>query len=262
MTFVHSGNAGDIVFSIPTINHLTGGEKFATVYIKTSKYVYGNQYDFVKDLLLEQPSIREVIPFTPSDNNWNYFNWPGLKYDYDLDLARNQSGRGRIHIIKRYFDTFGIQKDHTLPFLKIDDYYKRDERFALIHLTSRWNGLQYDWKRIYNEALARHGKVYFIGFVSEWLDFQLRFAQLEHIQTETLLDMARLIRDCEALYCNQGVALTIAQGLGKEYYLVRNLNKTNCHLGTVNEHLIGFDYANNEAYKNAIPDSHLITKFK
>src|SRR6478752_1530093 len=141
MVFTNSGNSGDIVFSIPTINYLTGGEKKGIVYIKAAKYVFGNQYDFVKDLLLQQDGIKEVHPFVPlTPEGWHYFNWGGLKYDYDFDSvrkggSREQSQLGTIHIIKRYFDAFGIKADHTKPFLKIDNDYKRDEKFALIHLT-------------------------------------------------------------------------------------------------------------------------------
>jgi hypothetical protein len=257
MVFTHSGNSGDIVFSIPTIQHLSSE---AIVYIKPAKYAYGDQYTFCKDLLLQQPGIKEVRPFIPPDNNWNYFQWKGLKFDYDLDIARHQLQRGRIHIVKRYFDAFNIKNvDHKIPFLKIDELYKRKERYALIHLTSRWNGMQYNWKKIYNEAKQRHGKVYFIGLQYEWLDFTIHYGQIEHLPTENLLEMARLIRDAEALYSNQGVALTIAQGLGKEYWLVRNGNKTNCHLGTSNEHLIGSEYLSptHTFTADMMPDSHL-----
>lgn len=260
MTLTHTGNAGDIIFSIPTINALAKrhGER-ATLYIKRLQYVcpYGDQYEFVKDLLAQQSGVKEVVPFVPSDNNWNYFKWSGLKPDYDLDEARHQKNRGRIHIIKRYFDQFDIREDHTKPFLKIDDYEKRNEKYALIHLTPRWNGLQYDWKRIYSEALERHGKVYFVGFQTEWLDFVVRFGQIEHLPTENLLQLSRLIRDCEALYCNQNVSLTIAQGLGKPYYLARNGYKTNCILGTPQEHIYGTEYLLRENTLNMPPDSHL-----
>ncbi len=265
MVFTHSGNSGDIVFSIPTINHLTGGEKKGIVYIKAARYVYGDQFTFVKDLLLQQDGIKEVHPFVSlTPDGWGYEKWGGLKYDYDLDQARRQSMRGRIHIVKRYFDQFGIKEDHTKPFLGIDNDYKRDEKFALIHLTDRWNGLQYDWKKIYNESKKKHDKIYFIGFVGEHFEFTIRYGDIEHIQTETLIDLARLIRDCEALYCNQGVALTIAQGLGKEYYLVMNGTKTNCHLGTTNEHLLGREYLlpNHTLILGARPDSHLNHIFK
>jgi hypothetical protein len=257
MTFTHSGNAGDIIYSIPTIKHLAGSEP-SILHIKAAKYVHGNQFEFVNDLLLQQ-GITEVHPFIPSDGNWNYYNWPGLNYDYDLDDARHQRKRGVIHIVKRYFDQFGIKKDHITPWLKVDEAYKRNDKYALIHLTPRWNGLQYDWRRIYKEALQRHGKVYFIGFEMEWLDFSMRYGAIEHIATETLLDITRLIRDAEALYCNQGVCLTVAQGLGKEYWLVKNGDKTNCHIGTNNEHLIGFDYLIPDHTLGAVtkPDSHI-----
>jgi len=259
MIFTHTGNSGDIIFSIPTINHLCNGDRIATLYIKPAKYAYGDQYTFCKDLLLQQDGIKEVLPFIPPDNNWNYYQWRGLKFDYDLDIARGQSGRGRIHIIKRYFDAFGIKEDITTPFLNIDLLHKREEKYALIHLTPRWNGMQYNWRKIYKEALDRHGKVYFIGLQCEWLDFNLHYGQIEHLPTENLLEMARLIRDAEALYCNQGVALTIAAGLGKEYWLVKNGTKTNCHLGTANEHLLGAEYLSptHTFTADMMPDSHL-----
>jgi hypothetical protein len=257
MIFTHSGNSGDIIYSIPTINHLTNGEKRASVFIKPAKYVYGNQYDFVKDLLLMQIGIKEVLPFIPPDNNWAWHHWPGLKQDYDLDAARHERNRGVVHIIKRYFDAFNIQKDHREPFLFIDDNKKNAGKYALIHLTPRWSGPLYRWDEILSIAKKRHESVFFIGFQSEWLDFCVKYGWIEHIETESLLDMARLIRDCEALYCNQGVALTIAQGLGKKYYLVKNGNKTNCHLGTKNENIIGYEFLSGKQNINEPPDSHI-----
>lgn len=260
MIFCHSGNSGDVIFSLPTIHHLTGGQKIATLYIKRAKYVYGDQYSFCKDFLLQQDCIKEVLPYDPPNaEDWNYFRWPGIRFDYDLDIARHQRNRGRIHIVKRYFDAFGIQTDHTRPWLKIDDENKINHKYALIHLTPRWNGLQYNWAKIFYEAEQRHGKVFFIGFFEEFRDFINRYNVLSmDFPTKNLLEMARLIRDCEALYCNQGVALTIAQGLGKEYYLVRNGTKTNCHLFTSNEHLLGAEYLAPYNTLNMPPDSHII----
>lgn len=245
MIFSHSGNIGDVLYSVPTINYLTGGEKKAILYLKAAKYELGDQYEALRDLLLQQNGIKEVIPFIPENKeDWNWFRWPGLKMDYDLDLARGQSGKGRIHIIKRYFDTFGIKKDHKIvPFLKLDSFFKREERYALISLSPRWHGYLVNWKKIYEEAKEKHGKVYFTGFISEWLTFQRLFGQIEHIAAENMLKVARLIRDCEALYCNQGPALVIAQGLGKKYYLAPNrppgsFMRTNCILGTENENIL------------------------
>lgn len=260
MIFTHSGNSGDVIFSLPTINYLVGGKKEAILYIKPARYVYGNQYDFLKDFLLQQDCIKEVLPYyPPAPDDWNYFRWPGLKYDYDLDEARHQRNRGRIHIVKRYFDAFGIvNQDHTKAWLKIDDEKPAKIKYALIHLTPRWNGLQYDWKKIYHEAIERHKEVFFIGLKSEHEDFCNRFGWIPWMPTETMLDMARLIRDCAALYCNQTCGLAIAQGLGKEYYLVKNGVKTNCHLFTSNEHLLGTEYLASYNTLNMPPDSHII----
>lgn len=236
----HSGNSGDIVFSIPTINHLVNYQKQAIVYIKAVKFItpYNDQYEFVKDLLLLQPGVKHVLPYVPPDDNWSYFWWPGLKPDYDLDEARHQRERGIHHIVKRYYDAFKIQKDHTLPFLVVDNEKQRTGGYALIHLTPRWRQGRVDWHKVFLEAKKRHTKVYFVGFQTEWLDFTIKYGEIEHLPTENLLELARLVRDCEAVYCNQGVILTLAQGLGKEYYLEQNYPKTNCLLFTPNEHIL------------------------
>lgn len=246
MIFTHSGHLGDVIYSLPTISYFVGGQKEAVLYIKERnerdlpnlKYT---QYDALAELMKQQPCIKEVHPFAPHDNNWSDHYWPGLKFDIDLDDARYQRQRGLIFHLKRYFDQFNVPLDYKkcFPFLKIDDEYPAKIRYALFHVTARWHGYAYDWKLKVNEARMKYDRIYFTGYEEDHQEFQTRYnVIIDHLKTKDLLELARLIRDCQAIYCNQNSALVIAQGLQKEYFLCRNINKTNCHAGTFNEHIL------------------------
>lgn len=235
-TFLHSGGLGDIIYSLPTIKALGGG----IVYVKphNHRHPYGNLYELMKDILLAQDYILDVRPYVPDNGNWEFFQYrKDTPIDYDLDLARLQKKRGLIHIVKRHLDAFNVDlPGWQNPWLQVDDFYPMNEDYTLIHLTERWRGdMLIDWTKVLHSI---KGKVYFIGFTYEHLDFTIRHGHIEHLQTDNIIHMARLVRDCKALYCNQSVALTIAQGLGKEYYLEQKPSKTNCLLLTPNENIL------------------------
>ncbi len=245
MIFSHSGNIGDVLWSLPFINHMTKGERIADLYIKTKAYEMGDQFTAVQELLLQQPYIKAVHPFVPNDNNWSDHYWPGLNMDYDLDAARWQTGRKYIYHVKRYFDTFKEPYSHPQsPWLKVDDLpysptERHPENYALIHYTGRWNAsFSVDWKRVYEMVKGNHKNVYFIGFTSECNYFNANFGQVEQLFTRNLLEVARLVNRAEAIYCNQSPVLVLSQALGKEYYCAFNLDRTNCRQNTPNEHAL------------------------
>lgn len=253
MIFLHSGNIGDMLWSLPFVQHI--GQP-ADYYIKPKIYELGDQYTAMEDLLKQQPFIKQVIPFTPEDNNWSDHYWPGLKpvipdhedggtfyYNgikaYDLDYARWQRNRKWVYHCKRYFDAFseGYTAPQT-PWINVEgNNIQSYKDYAIINYTGRWNASYHvDWKRVYHNIKAKHKNVYFIGFTSECNYFNQNFGEVEQIYTRNLLEVARVVRDAEAVYCNQSPILVLAQALGKEYYCAWNLDRTNCKQYTKNEH--------------------------
>lgn len=232
-TFLHSGNLGDIIYSLPTIKALGGG----TLYIKRALYKEAyDQYTAAAELILQQDYISAVLPYSAQYGRYEYD--PAIDIDYDLDNARAQPRRGVIHIIKRHLDAFNIQLEGWQnPWLNVPGDIKRmPPQYYLIHLTPRWReNSQVNWKKVYSSI---PDPVYFIGFEEEHADFQRKVGTIDFIRTKDLMEMALLIKGCTALYCNQSVGLTIAQGLGKKYYLEQKPGKTNCLLYTKNETIL------------------------
>jgi hypothetical protein len=169
---------------------------------------------------------------------------PGIHIDIDLDEARKQPGKGVIHIVKRYMDQFKITYPAWKePWLVVDDKPTGiNGRYTLVNFTGRhrnnerMHNSKVDWKRVMSSI---KGNVLFIGLPEEYLRFTVEYnVALPFALTKNMLEVARLIRDCDALYCNQSSALSIAQGLGKTYHLDVKPGKTNCLMCTNREYIL------------------------
>lgn len=222
-----SGGFGDIVYAIPIMREL----KIKTVYVKENWYVHPEHslYSGIKTLL-EHEGFN-VLPTKGGYDPMKYEH--GLKFDYDLDSFRKMSGRGFVHIQKNMRMFFNLELKPFSPWLSLP---VSDYGYSVIHLTERWreNSLV-EWEHVLSGI---NQKVYFIGFQYEWLDFQIKYGDIEWKQCYDILDMAKFISGASAVYCNQSVALTLAQGLGKKYFLDKKPGKTNTLMYTKNEHLL------------------------
>ena len=253
MTFTHSGHIGDVLYSLPAVKILSRGQDVTMIIKEVFEdhrgHINGNtgpessnytQYDALKDLLLLQPYITRVEPFK-CEGDYAPGVWPGITMDYDLDRSRLQRGRRYIFHVKRYFDAFGITEDwrNYLPWLTIDEENKRKDNYAIFHITDRWHGFLPDWLKIYRMELSKYDRIYFTGYLHDFVKFEARYStMMDYLPTKTLLDLARVIRDAQAVYTNQNCALVIAQGLGKKYFLARNADRTHCHTNLEIETLI------------------------
>lgn len=237
-TFRHGGKIGDVIFSLPAIRELGGG----VIYLpENTPDECNGMYTTLKELLLLQPYIKEVLEY-PS--GYSYMEQaPDILIDYDLDHARKQPAKGRVHIVKRYLDQFRINYPNWKePWLVVDDKPARIKGpYTLISYTGRHisnergETSRVNWKRVIDSI---PGPICFIGLSHEHLSFRAQCAPIMWAQTENMLEVARLIRDCDALYCNQSSALAICQGLGKTYHLDVKPGKTNCLMYTKNEYIL------------------------
>lgn len=221
-----TGGIGDIVYAIPVMRAL-GVTK---LYVKENYYPDGtSMYTAVKPLL-ETQGI-EVLP-TIGGLDFEIYE-DGLQFDYDLDMWRHQRGRGRTHIMFSMLVQFRrFYQGWKLPWLKSIPVNNGD--YSLFFLTWRWReNSKVDWAKV-RESVPP--PVYFIGLTEDHQLFENEAGRIDWFPTKDLLEMARLIAGCKALYCNQGVALVLAQALGKEYYCAFKPGKTNTMLYTPNEH--------------------------
>lgn len=227
--FFHAGKKGDLIYSLPTIRALAGE---AIIYLPERTHECSDLYSSMKSLLEYQPYIKEV---REAPDITAYHQCP-VKVDYDLDRARLQPGLGRVHIIKRYMNAFRVKvpDNWNEPWLWVE---RRDwHGLKVFNVTSRFRSKETDWSQYMNNLISGN---FFIGTDDEYRGFKENVkGKITRIKTRDVHEAAQLIAGASALYCNQSLCLTLAQGLGIPYYLERYKDKTNTHLHTKNEHLI------------------------
>lgn len=227
-----SGGLGDIIYSIPVMHKLG----VHTLYVKESYYYppYGNLYSAITSLL--HVNGINALPTAGSYPPHKYD--PNIKFDIDFDFARKQRNRRNNHIILSYLNTWHLDKTNwNKPWLKVIGEHDLRTPYTVIHRTNRWRkDSRVKWKKI----LEGIENPVFVGFWNEYHEFISEYPvkPVIYYPTQDILDLACVIRDAKALYCNQSVSLTIAQGLGKEYYLEKNPKSTNTIMNTENEHIL------------------------
>jgi hypothetical protein len=224
-----SGGCGDIVYSIPVMKKLD----ITRLHVKENWYKPGVSLYSVMKGLLESQGLEVV----PTAGGYDFMEYePGLKLDYDMDGFRQMPGRGHTHIMLNMLKHFGLAEDDwKQPWLEVPTA-KGSEEYSLIHLTPRWRkNSKVDWAQVLTMI---EGHVFFIGFEEEHKEFCRLYGDIGYLPTEDILQMAQLIKGCKALYCNQSVALALAQSMGKTYYLEVKPHKTNTLMRTANENIL------------------------
>lgn len=235
-----SGGLGDIVYSIPVMRTL--GIK--RMYVKERSYGegLGTTYSAIKPLLESQDI--ECLPCMGEAPDGVF---PDITYTHNFDEWRIRFGRDRTHIIKSMMLHFRCYHGNWMkPWLH--NFPKTghgilERQFNLIYLTPRWRDKsQVDWSYHILGAGLTFRNTYFLGLDKDYETFKKYLIpgnDIQHVKTTTILDLAISINNAKALYCNQSVALTIAQGLGNvPYWLERKPGKTNTLIYSPHEHLL------------------------
>lgn len=235
-----SGGLGDTIYSIRTLHAL----QVKRLYVKQVALENGGDtYTALKDLI-EMQGI-ECLPTPWVEGFGNYV--PELQFDYDMDASRTQPRRGNNHIICSFmqqFKTFDARWRE--PWLNVEGGLERAGfKYTVLALTPRWrDNSKVDWAKVWRSMPK---PVFFLGFRADHDDFIERYTNYtwewcedfpSYRHTNTLLEAAQIIKGASAVYCNQNSLLTIAQGLGKEYWLEHKPHRTNTLLGTKNEHIL------------------------
>lgn len=224
-----SGGLGDIVYSIPVMRIL--GIK--CMYVKTRSFGegLGTTYSAIKPLLESQD-----IECLPCDGQYADGSFPDITYTHNFDAWRTRFGRDRTHIIKSMMLHFRCYKgDWAKPWLFNfkEEYYVNN----LIFLTPRWrDNSKVDWANVRYEYNLRNNNTFFTGLATDAAYFA---GIIPYMPTSDMLELTTLITRSKRLFCNQSVALTIAQGLGNiPYWLERKPGKTNTLIYSPYEHLL------------------------
>lgn len=224
-TFKHSGDLGDLIYSLPAVRALGGGMLLLSANhdedmlalqrrgYKSNRFPTGiNKYDesssgltndsivSVTNLLLQQPYITAVQ------------TWDGEDVDYDLDLWRTRrTDYFRESICYSHARVFNVHRQIgrsawlTTPSLGVVKAVS-----VVFARSQRYHNPEFPWRDIY----SAHGReAVFVGYAEEHYAFEKEFGSITYLPTKDILDLAKIIRSARLFVGNQSLPYALAEGL-------------------------------------------------
>ena len=215
-TFRHSGDLGDIIYSLPAVKALGGGTMLLDItggaddpWISTrqvnGRTRFNSQaYDTIRPLLLEQPYIDGVE------------TWNGETVTHDLNLFRQQFRKSEdrfINLAVAHLRAFGLdEKLIDEPWLTLKSPPKMLQRSLIVNRTPRHQS-KYHWWLVFLPQFI--DQAIFMGFEKEHELFEYTFnCKIPFYKAADALEIAQILLGSEQLIGNQSFMMSIAAGLG------------------------------------------------
>jgi len=218
LNFKHSGDLGDIIWSLPTIRALGGGTLYLdpnggkghigeSTGLATNSHSVNklneNSINQIKPLLLEQDYISDV-------KFWN----ERVKIDINLDIFRQPKNLIFNNIAYSHLHAFNIDFDEANNAwidLKENNYSSPYNRDILIARTTRYTANYGYWDSISAEL---EKLAFFVGYEFEHQIWEYTFnRRVPYYKTKDILDLAKAIKSANNVISNQGLVNAIAEGM-------------------------------------------------
>ena len=212
-TFKHSGDMGDIIFSLPVIRALgpgalfldpEGGEREPLVSWARFNNTKLNEkcIEQLRPVLEAQPYIEEVKL------------WRGSQVAGNLDFFRQHVKYNNLS--DSHLAAFNVPfKERDTPWLSIPPK-KIPGKSVVFSRSARYHGNYSFWEQQIPDSLTEKG--IFIGYEKEYEYFCYTFPHLkiDFYQVEDIYEMAQLISGCSLYIGNQGLPHALAEAMKKK----------------------------------------------
>ena len=199
-TFFHSGDAGDVIYAIPTMRALGGGALYFDSRPWTRSRFGSALLRALRPLLEEQDCIEGV------------FLHEGEAIDYDFSTFRNGGYKLGNTIVERERRWMGVPIDLSKPWLSVGKETKETKDRIVVNRAERWHGFHFPWCRIV-EVFRRD--MLFIGLRGEHQAFCKAFGEIEYLETVDLIEAGKAIAGAAFFIGSQSACNAIANGLHK-----------------------------------------------
>lgn len=213
--FHHSGDLGDVIYALPTVRELGGGDIYLTpdnrTPMATREKMNPGRAELLRDLLLAQPYIRSV---TYADE------MPAV--DYDLNQMRMLLRKERLdmtrgfNLARIFLRAFGLPLHHDEESWLTVPAHRLPDTPIVINRTLRYQDPEFRWKRLVDHF---RGQCVFVGTKEEHDSFTRVAGEIPYLPTANLFELAQVISGCQLFAGNQSCAFAIAEGLKKRSIL-------------------------------------------
>lgn len=198
LSFLHAGDAGDIIYSLPVMRYMGGGDLFLESTDFTRLEMTPERVASMRPLLESQPYIKSV----------QFHN--GRECAVDLNAFR-------LRFLHNHRTETLAQmqcRSHGVPETELDkpwiDVPPKAEKPVIINLTERYRNREFPWGLV----MGKYGKhAGFVGSEKEHRLFVKEYGEIPHVPTPTLLDLAMVIKGSKLFVGNQSLPLALAHAM-------------------------------------------------
>jgi hypothetical protein len=209
-TFKHSGNAGDIIYMLPTIQRHRG----ATLYLnpnRPAQYAAGLTHPGGA-VMLNEKMCDMLRPLVESMGIICDI-WQGQEVDYDLDLFREERINLAAYDIRRWI--MAVYPELS-PTAEAYIYNKTEHpipqgRYITLNLSSRYRNNAAGNDTMYEELNAWKYPIYFLGVEEEFEKAKEYLPELIHYPVTDYLHMLHVIMKGVRHFGNQSSPFALAE---------------------------------------------------
>ena len=216
-TFKHSGDLGDIIYSLPTIKKLGGGILYLDITGGSDEYICKAQcmegktkfnevsFNYIKPLIETQSYIKKVEIYNGEKIDYNLNNF---RYKFSDPSSRSKTK----NLLDLHLEAFDLPEwNPNESWIEVNKTINLDRK-TLVTRTPRYQS-NFPWfqSRKYNIR----DNAMFIGLPKEHEYFEWTFdIKIPYYPVKNALEMAIALNSCKALISNQTSTLAIAIGIG------------------------------------------------
>jgi len=223
--YKHSGALGDLIYSLPIVQHLGPGEFYLHLNQMDwiGQHYYGSlptpfhqgrmtqqDFEYMRDFMLAQTYITDFKVMTPS-----------TEITHNLDRFRPVFVGHPTNYIDIYSQVFNITDPatqtqiRTTPWLTVPNPLRLEDRDVVVNRSQRWipPTPSPQWALWQSQGIEE--RAVFVGLPSEYSAFQRDVGwNIPHQPTQTMMEVAQYIRGADLYIGNQSQGLALALGLG------------------------------------------------
>jgi len=214
--FYISGELGDIIYSLPSIKYLGGGNLYiGGQFDKFPNYkvLDKNLVNQLSEILLQQPYIKNVYFSETCPNNVidlnqfknRFIDWNNNKLnDNEVDKLRRTN-------ISTLFSNL-LKVPTTICSNKWLTNKISQSEFIVVNRSLKYHNEKFPWTEIVTNFKEY---IRFIGHKDEYDDFCNKFGKVNYVETPKLIDVFNIISECAVFIGNQSFCYSLAEGLKK-----------------------------------------------
>lgn len=208
--FTHTGDAGDVIFALPTIKALGGGELYLYPWKGTREPMTKKRFELLAGLLRSQKYLKKVE-----------FSEVPVKSDYDFAEFRKTYRLGKS-LAEMQAEWCGAEPDLTTAWLTLPRP-KIPLDIVVVNRSPRYHNGSFSWRTVM-DSIGK--KCVFVGMPSEHAAFEREFGSIMYFPTDNFLEVAKLMVASRGFIGNQSCCNAIAEGL--KVYKILEKNPGNC----------------------------------